>query len=304
MPSVPLPLLLAAAGGTCLLGAALVLRSLGRAYRVGRLLAASPSVSIAEAVGLARAGRPAYVKLIGRITSTEVFPDEHDRPLVFRRTRLLVSEHGRWQVLSDDREAVPFGIESRTEYIAIDQSALDEGLIVIPREAEGTAADIGAAVDPATPADAPAKLVIDQVSAVEQATVAGVPILGADGEPRLAAGLGRPLIMTTLEIPAAMRILTAGRRRRVVSAAGLLTAGAILLAAALGVLLAGAFMPPAALAADPSPVLIDPLDPRAGAGASRVGDALAALAVVLILGIGAAALTYLYVRLNRPRGRQ
>lgn len=57
------------------------------------------------------------------------------------------------------------------------------------------------------------------------------------------------------------------------------------------------------LAADPSPgaspLLVDPLDPRAGAGANRVGTPLLAILVVLGVGILAAATTSIYVRLSR-----
>lgn len=55
-----------------------------------------------------------------------------------------------------------------------------------------------------------------------------------------------------------------------------------------------------ALAADPTatpPILIDPLDPRAGEGASLVGAPLLALLVVVGLGLLAAATTLAYVRL-------
>jgi hypothetical protein len=66
---------------------------------------------------------------------------------------------------------------------------------------------------------------------------------------------------------------------------------------------------PAALAQEPSPppgavaspVLIDPLDPRAGEGASQVGAPLLALLVVIIAGVVAASVTYGYVRLVRSR---
>ena len=42
---------------------------------------------------------------------------------------------------------------------------------------------------------------------VEHAIVLGVPSLDEQGAPRLAAGLGRPLILTTLQTDEAMRIL-------------------------------------------------------------------------------------------------
>ena len=68
-----------------------------------------------------------------------------------------------------------------------------------------------------------------------------------------------------------------------------------------------------AAAADPSPgtspgrspvpsgLLIDPLDPRAGAGANRVGAPLLALIAVLATGLAAAAATAIYVRVVRAR---
>ena len=58
------------------------------------------------------------------------------------------------------------------------------------------------------------------------------------------------------------------------------------------------------LAADPTaspPILIDPLDPRAGEGASLVGAPLLALLVVVGVGILAAAATLAYVRLVSRR---
>ena len=58
-------------------------------------------------------------------------------------------------------------------------------------------------------------------------------------------------------------------------------------------------------ATDPSPapsgVFIDPLDPRAGAGANRVGAPLLALLAVIGVGVATAVLTALYLRLVRPR---
>lgn len=51
----------------------------------------------------------------------------------------------------------------------------------------------------------------------------------------------------------------------------------------------------------PTGVFIDPLDPRAGAGANRVGAPLLALLAVLGIGIAAAAATAIYVRVVRTR---
>jgi len=60
-----------------------------------------------------------------------------------------------------------------------------------------------------------------------------------------------------------------------------------------------------AFAADPTPeasgLLIDPLDPRAGAGANRVGAPLIAIVAVVGIGLISALATALYVRFTRAR---
>ena len=216
-----------------------LLARLGPRFRVGRLLAAAPQVSLAQAQALAVAGEARYVRIHGRISSDEEFPDEHDRPLVYRRRRLLVADgRGGWTVEGDEREAVPFGVEERGTYIAVDAAALDAGLVVIPREADGRVADLpaelAAGLDPA----AASRLLIEQVSAVEHAFVSGVPRVDDGGAVAIGAGLGRPLILTTLEPAAAMRILARSARGRVLLAALLLGSGiACLVAAPLIVLL-------------------------------------------------------------------
>src|SRR5690349_3376793 len=93
-----------AAIGLLLIGATgLVLRSLGTAWRVGRVLGSSRDVPVASIA--TAAGR--YVKTHGRIGSDEEFPDELQRPLVFRRTRMQQpAGSGRWETLHDDRVAV------------------------------------------------------------------------------------------------------------------------------------------------------------------------------------------------------
>ena len=128
------------AAGFALAGAALVilgialLRRTGDAWRVGRLIAAAPDATIEEAAALARAGTPRIVRLHGRVSSDEEFPDENDRPLVYRRARLAwVDGRGREHVADDDRLAVPFGIEEHGAFIAIDVTALGDGLVEIGR---------------------------------------------------------------------------------------------------------------------------------------------------------------------------
>jgi len=216
----------------------IALWSVGPGLRIGRLLSGTRQVPIETALEIARSGEDRYVRTTGRISSDEEFPDDQNRPLVFRRTRLEIRPSGStWTSVLDEREAVPFGVESRSAHIGIDDAQLADGIVVIPRVSAGTvadlptdvAADIPAGTNPATPV----RLTIDQVSAVEHATVVGRPTM-RDGAPIMTSGTGRPLIITTLEQSTAMRVLAAGRRRRVV-------AGAVLLTAALG-LLAGSIV--------------------------------------------------------------
>ena len=226
-------LALLAPGVICLVGAYLLLRSLGIRYRVGRLLAAAPTVDIAQAVALAQR-RPKYVKVSGRISSDEEFPDDNERPLVFRRKRIQVEDgKGGWRTLAEENEAVPFGVETRDEFIAVDESAISDGLVAIPREAAGKLSDLPAdlvdGIEDLPPADTPARLLIEQLSAVEHATVCGTPVM-RNGQPTMTAGLRRPLVITILAPPEAMRLLATGNRPRVLAAAAL-----IIVAAGFGV---------------------------------------------------------------------
>jgi hypothetical protein len=209
-----LPLVLIGAGIAACVGALLALRRSVPGYRIGRILSAAPALLAADVADAARAGSP-YVRVHGRIASDEEFPDENDRPLVYRRRRLELATDlaGRaWRTLDDEVQAVAFGLEDKGTNVVIQAADLDEGLVVIPRESTGTAADAPDRVPAGTLGAMPLRHRLDQVSAVEHAFVAGRPILLDDGTPALTAGIGRPLILTTLEIPEAMRLLAAGHR--------------------------------------------------------------------------------------------
>lgn len=231
------PLLLAAVGVVAVLGGALVLRTYGAAYKVGRLLATTPLVSVEEALALAagsagRAGAAPYLGVRGRVDSDDDFPDEHERPLVFRRARLQWRRRGTWRTAEDGRQVVPFDVREGLAAIAVDGDALDVGLVVIPRESRGTAAEVPDRLPLGTPPATPVRFRIDQVSAVEHATVLGVPV-ARGSRALMTAGAGRPLVLTTLETAEAMRILAGGRRERPLLAAGLLMGGLGLLAVGL-----------------------------------------------------------------------
>jgi hypothetical protein len=230
------PLIPIIIGLVALVAGVLILRTYGPRYRVGRLLGATPTVSIAEARDLA-SGPPRYVKVSGRVDAETEFLDDAHRPLVFRRTRLQARQGGDWVSFEDGRERVPFEVRDGLESIAINDDDLDEGLVVIPRESVGTAQDVADRVPPGTAPDTPIRLRIEQVSSVEHAIVVGVPTLDEGGAPWLAAGLGRPLVLTTLEQAEAMRILTEGDRRRPLAAAMCLAGGFVLVTIGLALAL-------------------------------------------------------------------
>ncbi len=225
--------LLVIAGLVCAVVAAILLRGVGSAYRIGRTLAAAPQLPLVEVIELARASTATdaprrYVRTQGRISSEDEFPDENDRPLVFRRQRLQRRDGHSWVTLDDDRVAVPFGIEDRQAFLAMDVDSLGDGLVVVPREAVGVAGDLPTTMVPAgvvLAPDVPVRVRIDQLSAIELATVAGVPALGPSGVPTLSAGAGRPLIVTSLAPDEAMRILGSERRGSVQAAAAMLVVG-------------------------------------------------------------------------------
>lgn len=233
------PLVPVLAGIAALVAGVLVLRTYGSRYRVGRLLAATPQVSVAEALALA-GGPQRYVRIDGRIDAEDEFEDDAHRPLVFRRTRLQLRRDDRWVDFEDDRRRVRFEVRDGLDGIVVDDAALDAGLVVVPRESVGTAADVADRVPAGTSPTTPVRLWVEQVSSVEHAIVLGVPGRDTAGEPRISAGLGRPLILTTLEPDEAMRVLAEGERRRPLIAAICLAGGLGLIALGLVLAVVGA----------------------------------------------------------------
>jgi len=295
------PLFLVLLGIGALVVGFVILRSFGPRFRVGRLLASTPLVSVAEARTLA-SGSPRYVAIRGRIDAEDEFEDDAHRPLVLRRARIQLRLGGSaWATVDEHREVVDFAVREGLDEIAIDHAALDTGLIVVPRESVGTAADAPDRVPDGTAPTTPMRLLVEQVSSVEHATVLGVPTAGpAPDRVRMTAGLGRPLVLTTLENDEAMRILAQAGPRRPLVAALVFAIGLASVTLGLVWALLGA-VTVTALAASPSPAAGGG-DPRSsGQGPGLVGDPLAALAIMLAIGLAAVVLTLVYVRLTGGR---
>jgi hypothetical protein len=226
------PPILLVAGLVALTAWILGIRSLGPRHRVGRLMATTPLVTVAEARLLAN-GSPRYVRVQGRLDSETDFEDDAHRPLVFRRTRLQLMRGSAWIAVDDHRERVPFEVREGLDAIAIDDAELDDGLVVVVRESEGTAADVPERVPAGTDPQTRVRLRIEQVSSVEHAIIVGVPGLDPDGAARISAGLDRPLILATVDQSEAMRLLADGHPRRPILLAAALVAGLGLIGAGL-----------------------------------------------------------------------
>ena len=174
--------------------ASCVLRTYGPSYRVGRLLASTPDVSVAEARALA-AGGPRYVPVEGRIDAENEFEDDAHRPLVFRRTRLQLRGRGGLASLEDGRERVPFeireGLDGDRRRRRGARRRAGRGH---PRESVGTAADVADRVPPGTP-PGDAGPAADRAGLVGRARHRGRRARRSidAGAPTMSAGLGRPL---------------------------------------------------------------------------------------------------------------
>ena len=304
-----IPLLLALAGLVVLGAGLLVLRGVGPGLRIGRIIASTPRIPVAQARALATDGaRPRYVGVHGRIDADDEFTDDAGRPLVIRRRRLQAQRGRVWVTFDDQRQAVAFRIDEGTDSIGVDGDVLGDGLVVVRRESVGTAADLESLPDGLAPTT-PVRLLVEQLSSVEHASVFGVPFVDEAGEVVLTSGLGRPLIATTLELPEALRLLGGGRTGPARLASVLLVAGlALLVLAALiavGSAVAGIVAPPAALAAEPTPTPTVGTDPRSpGQGAGLVGEPLLAIGLVLGIGLLVTLATLAYVRITGgPAGR-
>ena len=302
-----IPLVLAVAGVVALGVAAAILRSFGPRYRVGRLLAVAPKVTVAEAVRLAEAGETAFVRIDGRIDAEEEFEDEAHRPLVLRRTTLrwrAADGRGPWTTIEPTTEQVTFVVREGMDEIGVETGDLREGLVVVPRLRQGRAGDLGDAAPPGVPLDAELTMTVEQLSSVEHATVAGVPRRAADGRVVLGAGMGRPLLLTTLERDEAMRVLTGGATSRSRTAVACLGLGAVLLGLAAVWFLVDSMTGgvATALAASPDPTIRPGGDTRTpGTSPGFVGEPLLAILGVLALGLVSVAATVAYVRWSGDR---
>ena len=257
--------LLAVMGVALIVAGLLFSRRTDARTRAGQLLAGLSPISPTEALKLAalRGGAAPYLAIKGSIDAPEIFEDEHHRPLVYRRERVSVADEGGWRVIDTAERSLPFVVSDPSNSISIATADLADGLVVVERRWEGSVADLHAAgreyqrpetaaLVAALAASDPtrrARVGLEQVSNLDRATAAGQLVNG-----ELRAGVGRPLVVTTLERAEALRLLgTEGRGRLATSTLALafLALGVLLLLGGIALTFAAPVV--GAEAASPSP---------------------------------------------------
>jgi hypothetical protein len=242
--------------------------------RAGQLLAGLSPITPTEALRLAalRGDSAPYLAIKGSVDASEIFEDEHHRPLVFRRERVSIADEQGWRVIDVAERSLPFVISDPSSAIRIATADLADGLVVVERRWEGSVAELHAAgreyQSPETAAlvaaiaasdpSRQARVGLEQISNLDRATAAGQLI---DGE--LRAGAGRPLVVTTLERADALRLLGGEGRGRLASstvALALLALGLLLLIGGIALALAS----PALVADVASPSPTPTLNPESG----------------------------------------
>ena len=308
-----------------LIGAALIViglllsRRTNVRTRAGQLLAGLSPITPTEALRLAalRGDSAPYLAIKGSVDASEIFEDEHHRPLVFRRERVSIADEQGWRVIDVAERSLPFVISDPSSAIRIATADLADGLVVVERRWEGSVAELHAAAreyqSPETAAlvaaiaasdpSRHARVGLEQISNLDRATAAGQLV---DGE--LRAGAGRPLVVTTLERADALRLLGGEGRGRLASstvALALLALGLLLLIGGIALALAS----PALVAdvASPSPEATPTPTPESGDarnGGVGVGPGgLLGLVVTFALPLLFAAVVVLVTRLATRQRR-
>ena len=209
-----IPLSLVLVGGLVLAAGWLLMRRLGPGGRIGRILAVTPVVPVAEARELAGAGPGRYVGVLGRIDAEEPFEDDAHRPLVLRRTRLELQRGSRWEAFEDDRQVVPFEISEGLDRIAVDGAALDTASSSSQRESRGPRPTSPTASPRTSPATRPPACASSSCRRRPRPRVLGVPCSTPPAGRCCGPAWGGRCRVHDLERDEAMRLLAEGHRGR------------------------------------------------------------------------------------------
>ena len=165
---------------------------LGPRYRVGRLLAVDAGGQRRRGARPSPAGPPGTSgSAAGSTPRTSSRTTRIGRSSSAGRGSRCAAT-GAGSTFEDGRERVPFEVREGLEAIAVDDATLDDGLVVVPRESVGTAADVADRVPAGTPTRRPRSACASSRSRRSSTPSSlGVPGLD-DGRRATAVGRSRP----------------------------------------------------------------------------------------------------------------
>jgi hypothetical protein len=236
----PIPLLLLAFAALCVLAGATLVRASGSHLSLGRRLAGAAQVRVGDLLDMDPLP-PRPVRVVGRIRS----PD----PMVTARDDRLVALHrdvevrlpgGRWRTIERLRETRGFELWDHDGSLPLDASRAAEPLVTIPHVWRGDAAELEdeghrAAVtrlEREGQRPVAARSVTRAISVVDRLLVLARPVRAEDGRVVLEPPPGG-FVISSLDLPDAMRLLGGPRRTWLLGGAGLVGLGVVLTALAL-----------------------------------------------------------------------
>jgi hypothetical protein len=236
-----LPLVLILLAGALVAAAGLLaIRASGAQPRLARRLAGARQVRVGDVPGM-QALPPRPVRLVGRIRCPNPMVIERgDRLVAYHRDVQVRPPGAAWRSIERVREARGFELWDHDGSLSVDPALAAEPLVVIPHVWRGTSNDLTDAGHRAaiarlgnTGVDWPARSITRMISVVERLMVLGSIERNAAGEPRLAPP-GDGYVISSLELPDAMRLLGGKRRWLMLAGYAAVAIGAV---AALGALI-------------------------------------------------------------------
>jgi hypothetical protein len=238
MPSIPL-LLFGLAGLLVLVGA-LLARASGSHLSVGRRLAGAAQVRVGDLLDMGPLPeRP--VRVAGRIRCPDPMVTDRDERLVALHRDVEVRlPDGRWRAIERLRETRGFELWDHDGSLPLDASRAAEPLVTIPHVWRGDAAELEdeghrAAVtrlEREGQRPVAARSVTRAISVVDRLLVLARPVRAEDGRVVLEPPPGG-FVISSLDLPDAMRLLGGPRRTWLLGGAGLVGLGVVLTALAL-----------------------------------------------------------------------
>jgi hypothetical protein len=225
-------------------GGVLLVRTSGSHLALGRRLAGAAGLRLGEL--LDRDPLPARpVRVAGRIRCPDpIVTDDDERLVALHRDVEVRLGNGRWRTIERLRETRGMELWDHDGSLSLDLSHAAEPLVTIPHVWRGRVAELEQAAHRAAverleqeglqPGDA--RAVTRTISTVDRLLVLARPVEAADGGIALEPPPGG-FVVSSLELPDAMRLLGGRGRRRLLAGFALLGLGGVVGVASIGALI-------------------------------------------------------------------